>query len=232
MSCPNNRFDTENLFTGNTCNCSQNGMEVEDWNRLRYGNNSGFPRIADRDIWNFQIAQNGPHNLDSVSGVETSWMRYYPGVARGTENPSKQFSNLGYTSPTQWKHKPERPEHRPSPPPPQTSGETKKESYTTFSSAPAQYNGVPYGDEQFDTKFRKGEKIKENFKDLGKKIKEGWHSCGCGKRPEKKYDIPICVITGIIIVIIIIAIIFKSRKPKDSNSTPWDSLNNGDFPFN
>lgn len=40
MSCPDIKFDTENMFPG-VCTCAQQNIEIQDNTKMRMGNNTG-----------------------------------------------------------------------------------------------------------------------------------------------------------------------------------------------
>ena len=192
MSCPDIKFDTENMFPG-ICTCSQQDIEVEDNTKMRMGNNTGFPRMNDRDIQVFTNSDNSINSLQNIIGSTSNQMKYFPSIASNKEISvsSKKFDNMGYSSPTEWK------EHK-KPRPPQTSGETnttknKKEGFTgnIFSSSNNSTNG-PWSFLKFDKNDKK----------------EGF--CGCHSRPRFNGTVPYCCVAGVVVlVIILLFVLFK-----------------------
>ena len=218
MSCPNIKFDTENMFPS-PCSCAQQNIEVEDNTKLRMGNNTGFPRIKDRDINDFQIANNDYYKFERISGSSKNQMKYFPSTASDKERTvsSKIFDNIGYTSPTQWKKRDKT-----------TSGETndfknkpkdlnkennKKEGFANlFTSSTSEQGGAW---QSFTKLLKQSFKSSTNDKDNNKdQNKESF--CGFSSRPmnmNKTQVTSYCCVVAVIVLIIVIGIILFCNKP-------------------
>ena len=213
MTCPNEKFDTQNLFS-NPCSCSQQHIQLEDNTRMRMGNSTGFERIADRDITNFEPSNNGPQVLQTITGSEAAYLRYYPSTGSTKENPvnSNRFVNIGYTSPNKWKQtgKEEETEYDKKTDSGITKEAIKGEEYDKpwykkmfgsnkekFTSATNAYNGVQYG--PYLDKQQKQDAEYEN--------KEGF--CGYHSRPIN-YTSCGCIVIGIVCVVILALLIYYS----------------------
>ena len=218
MNCPNVRYDTQNLFS-NPCSCSQQNIELDDNVRLRYGNPTGFPRIADRDITNFAPANNDPQAYNFATGQQSNLLRYYPSDAAIKEKPTKNFVNLGYTSPAQWKRK-----HGGSnpPQPPQQSSGTVHEGYTPIpTSATNATFGPQYGN-VLDDEQRKTAKF-TNSKPM-KTTREGFVNVCSNKS---------AIIISVVVAIAVLALIiyFSTRKCCKPCPSRVDAINIGEYPM-
>lgn len=195
--CPNVRFDTEGLFS-NPCSCSQQNISLEDTTKMRMGNSTGFVRMADRDITDFQIANNSARDFENLVGSSGNQFRYYPSTASPKERKTdaRLFRNIGYTSPKEWKEIPQR-----------TSGETKRpnpsekppdkrrEGFTSSTPVEAQPS---YSNNLFDNKLKDNE---------NNDSKEGY--CGYHQRPPSEMSTTnICCIAAVVILAIIVLGLF------------------------
>lgn len=175
MQCATRTFDTGDLFT-TPAPCAQQFMEVQDTTKLRFGNPTGYPRVADRDITNFQPANNGPDDFASATGNLSNRMRYSPSTAKYAENPTTKFVNLGYTSPASWKESLKKP----------TSGTTKKEKFNIVpTTATNAYYGPHYNTDYLD------------------KNKEGY--CPCTRRSYIRFDCR-TIFTCVVIILLCIGL--------------------------
>ena len=200
--CPNVRFDTEGLFS-NPCSCSQQNISLEDTTKMRMGNNTGFVRMADRDITDFQIANNSARDFENIVGSSSNQFKYFPSTASPKERKTdaRVFRNVGYTSPNQWKEVPQR-----------TSGETNQSNPSEkppktregFTSATVVDPQPSYSSDIFDNRYKDEPK---------KDSKEGY--CGYHQRPSLEMSTTnICCIVAVVILVIIVLGIFVSHMCK------------------
>lgn len=203
--CPNVRFDTEGLFS-NPCSCSQQNISLEDTTKMRMGNNTGFVRMADRDITDFQIANNSAKDFENIVGSSGNQFKYFPSTASPKERKTdaRVFRNVGFTSPNEWKQIPQR-----------TSGETKQQRpseksserrHEGFTSATVVDSQPSYSNDIFDNRYKDEQK---------KESKEGY--CGYHQRPSSEMSTTnICCIAAVVILVVIVLGIFINYMCKRS----------------
>lgn len=200
--CPNVRFDTEGLFS-NPCSCSQH-VSLEDTTKMRMGSNTGFVRMSDRDITDFQIANNSARDFENIVGSSGNQFRYFPSTASPKERKTdaRLFRNVGYTSPNEWKETPQR-----------TSGETKQSKPSErpqtkpregFTSATVVDPQPSYSNNLFDNRYKDEQK---------KDSKEGY--CGYHQRPPSGMSTAnICCIAAVVVLALVVLGFFISHMCK------------------
>lgn len=208
MSYITPRYDTENMFPS-VCTGSQQRIEVEDNTRLRMGNNSGNVKLAHRDITDGAISNNDFHRFEKISGSSANQFRYFPSTASSKEHNvnSKNFDNLGFTSPNQWKNN--RYNQK------QTSGTTSGTTVNNsqrrnerFSSSTNQQNGV------------------YSLEDELRKQREGFCGCNAGRFSFKsKPVISSCCVAAVVIIIIALLFVFL-YKPKNKCCNDYSRKSN------
>ena len=195
--CPNVRFDTEGLFS-NPCSCSQQNISLEDTTKMRMGNSTGFVRMADRDITDFQIANNSARDFENLVGSSGNQFRYYPSTASPKERKTdaRLFRNIGYTSPKEWKEIPQRTSGETKRPNPSEKAPTKRrEGFTSSTPVDPQPS---YSETLFDNKSGNNEQNNS---------KEGY--CGYHQRPSSEMSTTnICCIVAVVILVIIVLGLF------------------------
>lgn len=206
MSCPDIRFDTENMFPG-VCSCSQQNIDIEDNTKLRMGNNTGSARMNDRVILDFQNSDNSINSLNDIMGTTASQIRYFPSVASMKEHPvpAKRFDNKGYSTPKEWKNRNQQQ------PPQQSSGETKKkEGFGNLFTSSTNADNGPFSNWAFGS--QKDKKKDGTHDGTREGTREGF--CGCHSRPQFNSTVSYCCVAGVVVMIIILFFVIFKGCPK------------------